>query len=228
MSKLYIVATPIGNLADITYRAISVLNEVDIILSEDTRVASKLLSHYEIKKKVESFHAHTKDSKVDKILSYLESGKNIALITDAGTPGVSDPGATLVKRVLESKIENIFIIPIPGASALTTAISASGIEMSSFNFLGFLPHKKGRETLFKKINENDKIFIFYESPHRVLKTLEGLEKFLDSNREVVVAKELTKIHEEFVRGDIKKVREYFLSNPSKIRGEFVVIIGNKK
>ncbi len=227
MSKLYIVATPIGNLADITYRAISVLNEVDIILAEDTRVASKLLSHYEIKKKVESFHAHTKEDKIEKIINYLIDGKNIALVTDAGTPGISDPGAVLVRKVLEGKLKNVSIIPIPGASALTTAISGSGIEMSTFSFFGFLPHKKGRETLFKKIAEEDEVFIFYESPHRILKTIESLEKFLEPEREVVVARELSKIYEEFVRGTTLEVKAHFANNPEKVRGEFVVIVGKK-
>lgn len=220
--SLYIIATPIGNLEDITLRAIRILKEVDLILCEDTRVTKNLLTHYNINKPLESFHAQSKVSKVDKIIKYLEEGKNLALVTDAGTPAISDPGSFLIEKVKE-ELPEVKIIPIPGASALTAAFSASGITGGEFTFLGFLPHKKGRETLFKEIAEGKRAYIFYESPHRILKALESLKKFCP-NKKVTIARELTKIFEEFVSGTPIEVASYFETNKDKVRGEFVVIV----
>lgn len=204
-TKLYIVATPIGNLEDITYRAIRILKEVDVVLCEDTRVTSRLLQKYNIKTSTLSYHAKSGIAKVEKIFKLLEDGRDLALVSDAGTPTISDPGVLLIKQIHEEFGNEVSIIPIPGASALTTALSASGISSAQFVFLGFLPHKKGRETLFREIGDSKRTVVFYESPHRMEKTLNALSKVLDKNRRVVVARELTKIHEEFVQGNIKRV-----------------------
>jgi len=223
MSKLYVVATPIGNLEDITLRALRILKEVDLILAEDTRVTKKLLDKYEIRTPLERFDAKVEAKNSQKILDFLTEGKDLALVSDAGTPGISDPGGPIVKEVRE-KLPEVEIISIPGASALTSAISVAGIKETDFLFLGFLPHKKGRETLFKEIAESKRTVVFYESPHRILKALSALEENLSNDRRVVVTKELTKIHEEVVSGSPKEVLEYFQSNPDKAKGEFVVIV----
>lgn len=228
MATLFIIGTPIGNLEDITLRALRVLKEVDLILCEDTRVTKRLLAKYEIPTPTMSYHAQSKLAKVDKILALLEEGKNLALVSDAGTPCISDPGMLLVAQVLSLKVSgqlsNIQIVPIPGPSALITALSAAGISVAEFTFLGFLPHKKGRETLFKEIAESKRVMAFYESPHRIEKSLESLEKFCGADRGVIVARELTKIYEEFVRGTVAEARDHFAQNPDRIRGEFVVIV----
>jgi len=235
MTTLYIVSTPIGNLEDITLRALRVLSEVDMVLCEDTRVTKKLLDKYDIKVPTMSYHSHSKLSKVDKIFSMLEEGKNIALVSDAGTPTISDPGVLLVSQVKE-KFSNppaggVKIIPIPGPSAVVAALSASGLPASDFLFLGFLPHKKGRETLFKEIAESKRTVVFYESPHRILKTLSSLQDHLDvsrpSDRKVTIARELTKIYEEIVSGTPQELVSYFDKNPDKIKGEFVVMVDGK-
>lgn len=227
MSNLYITATPIGNLEDITLRALRILKEVDLIASEDTRVTKKLLSHYDIHTPLKSYHANSKKSQEDFFINELRDGKDIALVSDAGTPCISDPGVKLVARVKE-ELPEINIIPIPGSSALTTALSASGVSSSSFLFLGFLPHKKGRETEFKKIESSQVAVVFYESPHRILKTLIKLKELLADNKKIVIARELTKIYEEFVSGDANEVLEYFEKNPEKVKGEFVVIVSGAK
>lgn len=224
MSTLYIIATPIGNLEDMTLRAIRVLKEVDLVLCEDTRVTKTLLSRYEIGTPTMSYHAQSKLSKVEKIFALLEEGKNIALVSDAGTPTISDPGVLLVAQVREQFGDDVAIVPIPGPSALITALSASGVSVAEFTFLGFLPHKKGRETLFREIAVSKRVMAFYESPHRIEKTLESLEKFCGKERRIILARELTKIHEEFVRGTVSDVRAYFVAHPDHIRGEFVVIV----
>ncbi len=226
MSTFYIVATPIGNLEDMTLRAIRILKEVDIVLCEDTRVTQKLLKHYEINdKQLSTYNAQKSGASFAKIADWIKEGKNIALVTDAGTPGISDPGSELVEKLKgEFTSEELKIEPIPGASALVAAISAAGIPASEFTFLGFLPHKKGRETLFKEIAKGERTFIFYESPHRIMKTLEKLSEIIEENREVVVAKELTKIHEQFVSGSAAGTLTYFKENPDRVRGEFVVIV----
>ncbi len=221
--SLYIVATPIGNLEDMTLRAIRTLKEVDLILCEDTRVTKKLLNHYEIvDKKLATFNDQKSGLSAERVIELLEDGKEIALVTDAGTPAISDPGSLLVKMVRQ-QVSGIKVIPIPGASALTTAFSGSGILGGEFVFLGFLPHKKGRETLFKEIGSGDRAYVFYESPHRILKTLESLKKFAPK-RKVTIARELTKIFEEFVSGSAEELLQILDGDKNKRRGEFVVMV----
>lgn len=222
MSKFYVVATPIGNMGDITYRAIETLKSVDLILCEDTRETGKLLHKYDIKKPTMSYHAQSKLAKTDKIFALLEEGKDLALVSDAGTPGISDPGAMLVSKI-KTELPEIQVIPIPGASAVITALSASGLPTHEFTFLGFLPHKKGRETLFKEIAEAKRTMVFYESPHRILKTLEALNKFCP-NKKVCIARELTKIYEEIKTGSATELLEYLTKNPVKQKGEFTVLV----
>jgi len=222
MGNLYIVATPIGNLEDITLRAIRILKEVDLVFSEDTRVTRKLFSRYEIPTPLESLNARTEERKLSRVVELLKENKNIAFVTDAGTPAISDPGALLVSRV-RAEVPEARITPVPGPSALTTALSVAGVPSSDFLFLGFLPHKKGRETLFKEIAESKRTVVFYESPHRILKTLERLTEFLRESHRVVVARELTKIFEEIVSGSPDKVLASF-STREIIKGEFVIIV----
>jgi 16S rRNA (cytidine1402-2'-O)-methyltransferase len=226
MSKFYVIATPIGNMGDITLRAIETLKSVDLILCEDTRETKKILDKYGISKPTLSYHAQSKLSKTDKIFELLEAGKDLALVSDAGTPGISDPGAMLISKIKEDTHmrDRVNVIPIPGASAVITALSASGLPTHEFTFLGFLPHKKGRETLFKEIAQAKRTMVFYESPHRILKTLESLVKFCP-NKKVCVARELTKIYEEFQTGSPEEILEYFNKNKDKQRGEFTLIIG---
>ncbi len=229
MPTLYIIATPIGNLEDITLRAIRILKEVDLILCEDTRVTKRLLTKYEIDRPTVSYHAQSKLSKVEKIFSLLEEGKNLALVSDAGTPTISDPGCMLVAQIREKFGDTIAIVPIPGPSAVLSALSVSGFPTSEFLFLGFLPHKKGRETLFKEIAVAKRTIVFYESPHRILKALESLKKYLDAGRpefkrRILVAREITKIFEENVIGTPDQVLAYFTLHPDKVRGEFVVVV----
>lgn len=225
--KLYIVATPIGNLKDITFRAIEILQSVDLIACEDTRVTRKILNHYEITTATISYFQHSKISKIDKIIEVLESGKDIALVTDAGTPGVSDPGNKLVEEVLK---KNISVIPIPGASGIASMVSVAGIDMQKFVFLGFPPHKKGRETFFKEVLSLQYPVMFYESPHRVLKNLELLQKLETDlvvggqEKQLILGRELTKMFEEIVRGNASEVLEYFQQNTDKIKGEFIIIV----
>lgn len=223
MSKFYVVATPIGNMGDITLRAIETLKNVDLILCEDTRQTKKILDKYNISKPTMSYHSQSKLAKVDKIFELLEEGKNLALVSDAGTPTISDPGAILVSKIKTHFSHSVDVIPIPGASALIVALSASGLPTYEFTFLGFLPHKKGRETLFKEISQSKRAMVFYESPHRILKTLESLVKFCP-NKKVCIARELTKIYEEFKIGTPTEVLEYFLNNKEKQKGEFAVIV----
>ena len=217
------VATPIGNLGDITLRAIETLKDVDLILCEDTRETKKILDKYGIVKPTMSYHAQSKLSKTDKIFELLEEGKNLALVSDAGTPGISDPGALLVSKIKEYLSDSVDVIPIPGPSAIIAALSASGLPTHEFTFLGFLPHKKGRETLFKEIAISERTMVFYESPHRILKTLESLVKFCP-DKKVCVARELTKIYEEFKTGTPAEILEYLNKNKEKQRGEFTVIV----
>jgi len=225
MNKFYIIATPIGNLEDVTSRALRVLKEVDMVLCEDTRVTKKLLQKYEIGTPTMSYHSHSKLSKVEKIFALIREGKELALVSDAGTPAISDPGSMLVSQVKEEFGDEIKVIPIPGASALITALSASGLPASEFLFLGFLPHKKGRETLFKEIALSKRTVVFYESPHRIMKTLNSLDEHLNENRKIVVARELTKIYEEIISGTAGELIKYFENNP--IKGEFVVMVSHK-
>lgn len=220
---LYIVGTPIGNLEDITQRALRILKSVDIILCEDTRTTKKLLSHYEITTKTESFHTHSDDQKIEGIIKALESGTKMALVTDAGTPGISDPGALLVNKIMLAN-KGIKIQAVPGPSALTAAFSISGITTSDFLFTGFVPHKKGRETLFKEITQSERAVVFYESTHRILKTLESLSKHLQPERKISMAREITKMFEEMVCDTPQHLLEYLNANPVKTKGEFVCIV----
>lgn len=223
IGTLYIVATPIGNLEDITLRAIRILKEVDAILCEDTRTTQILLNKYSIKNKTISYHTHSTKGKESTIIEMLRDGKNLALVSDAGTPCISDPGVLLVKNVRDAFGKDAKVVPIPGASALVSALSASGVSSADFCFLGFLPHKKGRETLFKEMSKMSKAIVFYESTHRIIKTLTSLKEYIPKRR-LVIARELTKQFEEFAIGLPGDVLEYFLANKDKIRGEFVVIV----
>src|SRR3990167_7112974 len=224
-NKLYIVATPIGNLEDITLRALRVLKEVDLIFAEDTRVAKKLLAHFGIGTPIAKRHTRDEQKAAEEIIVELEAGKNIALISDAGTPGISDPGAFIVAQV-RKELPDIKIEAVPGPSALAAAISVAGISANEFLFLGFLPHKKGRETLFKEIAVSERVVIFYESPHRILRTLESLKKFAPEKK-ITICRELTKIYEEVIGGTAVDLLEFFEKYPEKVRGEFVVIVSNK-
>jgi len=217
--NLYIVGTPIGNLEDITLRAIKILSEADIVLAEDTRVTSKLSSKYKLPETIISYHQHSGDEKKFEILKYLLEGKNIALVTDAGTPGISDPGNELIDFILD-KEPKIKIIPIPGASALTTALSVSGFRTDKFVFIGFLPKKK-RNKLLNWLKEGRLTFAFYESPKRIIKTLDILEEYFGEETRVLVARELTKIYETLYRGSIKDVKMEISGN---IKGEIVVVV----
>ena len=215
--KLYVVATPIGNLEDITLRAINTLKTVDIIIAEDTRHSLKLLNHLEITKPLISYHRHNEEEKTDGILNKIEEGNNIALISDAGTPVISDPGEIIVKKALERGIE---VIPIPGACAIITALMAAGVNTKNFTFYGFLSiNKKIRNKELEQIKNNKNTIILYEAPHKIINTLKDLEKYV-GDRMIVLARELTKIHEEFIRGSIKEIQEKLL-NP---KGEYVIII----
>lgn len=217
--KLYLIATPIGNLKDITYRAVEILKEVDVIAAEDTRHSLKLLNYLEISKPMISYHRHNEDTKTTELIKILQEGKSIGLITDAGTPGISDPGEEVVKEAIKEKIE---VIPIPGACALINALIASGLGTKEFTFYGFLPlDKKLRNEKFEDIQKQNKTIIFYEAPHRLIKTLQEMEQRL-GNIEVVLAKELTKIHEKFIRGTIEKVLETL----EDVKGEYIILFEN--
>jgi 16S rRNA (cytidine1402-2'-O)-methyltransferase len=232
MPKFYVVGTPIGNMEDITYRAVRILGEADLILCEDTRVTKNLLTKYNIKTATFSYPsdnlkpgADKTNPKVEKILDLIREGKTLALVSDAGTPTISDPGSVLVLKIKETFPE-IEVIAIPGPSAVASALSVSGLPASDFTFMGFLPHKKGRETLFKEMAESERTVVFYESPHRILKALASLEKFVPE-RKIVIARELTKVFEQIVSGLPAEVSKYFTDNSDKVRGEFVVIVSGK-
>jgi len=222
---LYIVATPIWNLWDITYRAIETLKNVDSIACEDTRTSSTLLNHYDIKKPLISFHSHSWKTKTDKIISQLKEGLNIALISDAGTPGISDPWYILIKEALQQDIE---IVPIPWVTAFTTALMGSGMQMNHFLYLWFLPVKKGRQTLFKKLvarksEKNTETVVIYESVHRIIRTLNEMQNYFWEEHPIVVARELTKKFEEYKRWSISEIINYFENTPWKVKWEFVVL-----
>ena len=217
--KLFVVGTPIGNLADITYRAVDTLNSVDFIFAEDTRVSKKLLNHYKIDKKIYSYHDHSKDSEVEKLTNLLENGNDVALISDAGTPTVSDPGYRLIRECVKKGID---IVPIPGPSAVTAALSVAGLPSDSFTFVGFLPQKKGRIKKIEQLSEINNTIILFESPHRLLKTLNQLFEIL-GNRQVAIGRELTKLYEEIIRGNLKDVTQEF--SKKSVKGEIVIMIG---
>jgi len=225
MGDLYIVATPIGNLKDFSFRAMETLKLVDLILCEDTRITRRLLDKYEIKKPCLSYHRHSKITKIKEIIDNLKQGKNLALVSDAGTPGISDPGNYLIQKIIEDN-PGINIIPIPGPSAITAVLSATAIKNDRFLFLGFLPHKKGRQTLIKEIKESKYTVVLYESKHRILKLLNELDNALeDTKKKVEVYREITKIHESIYREDIKKIIETLKNRPEEQKGEFAVVIG---
>lgn len=227
-TTLYIVATPIGNLEDITLRALRILKEVDYILCEDTRVTKKLLDHYKIDKPLISYHQHSGENKYQKILELFEKGNNLALVSDAGTPGISDPGNELISHIMKSELrDRVDIVPMPGPSAVISAASISGFPTDSFLFLGFPPHKNKRNKFFQKAIESEDTVIFYESSHRIIKSLEQLREFIDGeNYDIVVCRELTKMFESVYRGDIDEVIESVQRD--KVKGEFVVILHKAK
>jgi 16S rRNA (cytidine1402-2'-O)-methyltransferase len=221
--RLFIVPTPIGNLEDITLRAINTLKEVDLILAEDTRTSSFLLKHLGISKPLKSYHQHNEHKILDELITQLNSGKNIALISDAGTPGISDPGFLLIREAIE---KNISIISLPGATAFVPALINSGLPSNEFSFYGFLPQKKGRQTRLKLLELEEKTFIVYESPFRLVKLLQELQKQLGATRKACVCRELTKLFEETKRGTLEELILFYNSKP--VKGEIVVVVqGNK-
>ena len=219
MGKLFIVPTPIGNLEDMTFRAIKVLKEVDQILAEDTRTSGKLMKHYEIETPMSPFHLNNEHKVVARWVDELASGKTIALVSDAGTPAISDPGFLLVREAIKSGIE---VETLPGATAFVPALVNSGLPCEKFHYEGFLPHKKGRQTRIAELVEKDVTSVLYESPHRILKTLNQLLEAAGPDRLVSVSREISKLHEETVRGTIPEVIEHFENNP--VKGEFVLVL----
>lgn len=215
--KLYIVATPIGNLEDITFRALNVLKEVDIIAAEDTRQTLKLLNHYNISKHLISYHRHNEEIKSEYLIEKLKNGENIALVSDAGTPGISDPGEEVIRKAIENEIE---VIPIPGACAMINALICSGIDTKEFTFLGFLPlNKKLRKEKLEEIRSATKTIILYEAPHKMKNTLKDLKNYI-GDRNLVLARELTKIHEEFIRKQIDEL----INEAENLKGEMILVI----
>ena len=222
LGKLYIVPTPIGNLEDITLRALTVLKHADLILAEDTRNSIFLLKHFQIDKPLKSYHMHNEHKTVQDIVEMISAGKTIALISDAGTPGISDPGFLLVRESLKN---NIPVETLPGATAFVPALVNSGLPCDSFVFIGFLPQKKGRQTKLKSLLNEERTMIFYESPFRLLKALEEFKEYFGEERLVSVSRELTKLHEENFRGNLIEVIEHFNSKP--VKGEIVIILQGK-
>ena len=223
MGKLYLVPTPIGNLKDMTFRAIEVLEKADLILAEDTRTSGKLLKHYNITTHMQSHHMHNEHKTTDAIVQRIQSGDTIALISDAGTPSISDPGFLLTRACVEAGIE---VDCLPGPTAFVPALVNSGLPSDKFVFEGFLPVKKGRQTRLLLLSEDTRTIIFYESPHKLLKTLKQFVEYFGADRPVSVSRELTKLHEETIRGTVSEVAAHFESKPPK--GELVVIVGGKK
>jgi len=215
---LYIVATPIGNLEDITFRAIRILNEANLVAAEDTRITGRLLKHYEIDNSLTSYHDHNKEQKTPHLIEQLHAGKSIALVTDAGTPGISDPAFYLVREAIR---ESIVIIPIPGPSAAISALITSGLPTDRWVFEGFLPRKKGRHTRLTEMQTEERTIIIYESPYRVERTLNDIKDYW-GDRQVVVGREITKKFEEFVRGTCTEVIEYYKNHP--LKGEIVIVV----
>lgn len=221
--KLYIVPTPIGNLEDITLRALRILKECDLILAEDTRTSIFLLKHYQIDKPLKSYHQHNEHQTVQYIVDTIQSGKTIALISDAGTPGISDPGFLLVRESIKAGIS---IETLPGATAFVPALVNSGLPCDSFVFVGFLPQKKGRQTKLLSLKEETRTMVFYESPFRLVKALEEFKEHYGGDRLVAVSRELTKLHEENFRGTVDEVLAHF--NTKQVKGEIVIVLGGKK
>ncbi len=229
---LYSVATPIGNMEDVTYRAVQTLHDVDVVLCEDTRVTRKLLARYDITTQTLAVHQHTRQNRLAQIVERMCAGENMAIVTDAGTPGISDPGNQLVAVAIEAGVS---VVPIPGASAIGAIISVAGIDVQTFSFWAYPPHKKGRQTFFTKIvniiQKEKRPVIYYDSVHRVLKNMQLLEDIsteMGCATHVIVGRELTKMHEEVVRGTVTEVREHFEVHAKKVRGEFVVIAYSKE
>lgn len=223
MGKLYLVPTPLGNLADFTYRAVNVLGEVDLILAEDTRTSTKLLNHYNISRPLQSFHMHNEHKKLEGIISQLNYGKTIAMISDAGTPGISDPGFLLVREAIANNIE---VICLPGPTALIPALVQSGFPTERFIFEGFLPPKKGRKTRLEQLSQDSRTIVFYESPHKLIKTLTQLITYFKGERQVAISREMTKIYEETYRGTLEEAVVHF--NNKVPKGEFVVCISGNQ
>ena len=222
MAKLYLVPTPIGNLEDMTFRAVRLLKEVDLILAEDTRNSGKLLKHFEIETPMQSHHMHNEHKTVTSIAERIKAGQTIALISDAGTPAISDPGFLLVRECIAQGIE---VDCLPGATAFVPALVNSGLPNDKFVFEGFLPVKKGRQTRLKILSEETRTMIFYESPHKLLKTLSHFSEYLGEDRQVSVSREITKLHEETVRGSLSEVIQHYTQKPPK--GEIVIIVKGK-
>ncbi|MBZ0246785.1 MAG: 16S rRNA (cytidine(1402)-2'-O)-methyltransferase [Cyclobacteriaceae bacterium] len=222
-TSLYLVPTPIGNLGDITLRSLEILKQVDTILAEDTRKSGILLKHYDIQKPLISFHIFNEHKKLTGLVEKMKAGETMALISDAGTPGIADPGFLLTRACLQAGIK---LECLPGATAFVPALVKSGFPTDRFVFEGFLPHKKGKQTLLKKLAEEERTVIVYESPHRLEKTLNLMLEFFDEERKISVSRELTKIHEETITGTIKEVAAYF--NEHKVKGEIVIVIDGKK
>ena len=222
-TSLYLVPTPIGNLADITLRALDVLKSVDTILAEDTRTSGFLLKHYEISKPLQSFHIFNEHKTLAGLITRMQQGEVMALISDAGTPGISDPGFLLVREALKADLK---VDCLPGATALIPALVKSGFPTDRFCFEGFLPHKKGRQTMLKKLSVEDRTIVLYESPHRLIKTLEQLIEYFGPDRLVSVSRELTKFHEETKTGSVTDVLEHF--KKKDVKGEIVIVINGKE
>jgi len=223
MGKLYLVPTPIGNLKDITYRAVEVLKEVDLILAEDTRTSGKLLKHYGIITQMQSHHMHNEHKTVNSLVKRIQSGETIALISDAGTPAISDPGFLLTRACVNAKLE---VDCLPGATAFVPALVNSGLPSDKFIFEGFLPVKKGRQTRLKLLAEEQRTLIFYESPHKLLKTLSQFVDYFGEERAISVSREISKLHEETIRGTISEVLAYYTNKPPK--GELVIVVDGKQ
>lgn len=222
MGTLYLVPTPVGNLEDITYRALKVLKEADLILAEDTRTSGILLKHFEIKNAMLSYHKFNEHQTVDRVVDRLRAGETVAVVSDAGTPGISDPGFLVAREAIKAGVE---VITLPGATAFVPALVSSGLPCDKFCFEGFLPQKKGRQTRMEALREETRTMIFYESPHRVVKTLTQFVEIFGPERPVSVCREISKIHEESVRGSLQEVLAHF--QEKEPRGEFVIVLGGK-
>lgn len=221
-SSLYIVPTPIGNLGDITLRALEILKAVDLILAEDTRTSGKLLKHYAINRPLQSFHNFNEHKVVEGLVKRLQQGETMALVSDAGTPGISDPGFLIVRAALQAELK---VECLPGATAFVPALVKSGLPCDRFVFEGFLPHKKGRQTLLKRLADEERTMVFYESPHRLVKTLEQFKQYFGADRPASVSRELTKLYEETKNGSLEEVYAWF--SAKEVKGEIVIVVGGK-